>query len=97
MNLECVVKHTPRGAQRLSTARPDLICGPVRRPDATSATRRTTTSVFWSQLDPRGGRRTGGVPHSTPLRCTLHELRLGHVNMNSKPSCAPSVGPCAGR
>ena len=46
---------------------------------------------------PPGGRRTGGAPHSTPLRCTLHELRLGHVNMNSKPSCAPSVGPCAGR
>ena len=94
MHLVCCKTYAPWRAASL-----DRSSGPHMwsRPDATSATRRTTTSVFWSQLDPRGGRRTGGVPHSTPLRCTLHELRLGHVNMNSKPSCAPSVGPCAGR
>ena len=91
MNLVCCKTYAP--AWRSGS----VSTGTARSRPGPPHTRRTTTSVFWSQLDPRGGRRTGGVPHSTPLRCTLHELRLGHVNMNSKPSCAPSVGPCAGR
>ena len=61
MNLVCCKTYAPWRAASL-----DRSSGPHMwsRPDATSATRRTTTSVFWSQLDPRGG--AGPAERHTP-------------------------------